>query len=68
MPSYPVGLGKIVAGLPALKAVIAAVFHQSHIVLAQAEIAVFLALALLFHLLAVVTEEPGHARTLPRFL
>jgi hypothetical protein len=55
------------ACLTALQTVVAAIIHQPHIVFAIAKIAVPVALASFFHLLADNTPESlGHGRTLPR--
>jgi hypothetical protein len=63
----PFFLRYIFACLAALQTVVAAVIHQPHIVFAIAQIAVPLALASFFHLLANATlESLGHWRTLPR--
>jgi hypothetical protein len=45
-------LWQILAGFPALQAVVAAILHQAHFVLAHAKIAILIATTFLFHHLA----------------
>jgi hypothetical protein len=53
-------LGKVVASLAALQAVVAAILHQAYIVFAHAEVAILVARALFFHFVADVTPESCH--------